>query len=36
MANKGWRADSTLDFDVAEKEAALMHARTQLFLYSVR
>lgn len=31
-----WRADQTLEFDVPEKEALLMTARTQIFLYLVR
>lgn len=31
-----WPADRTLEFDVPEKEALLMTARTQLFLYVVR
>jgi|CXWL01.1.fsa_nt_gi SAM-dependent methyltransferase len=31
-----WRADRTLEFDVPEKEALLMTARTQIFLYLVR
>ena len=31
-----WPADRTLEFDVPEKEALLMNARTQVFLYLVR
>ena len=33
---EAWPADRTLEFDVPEKEAVLMSARTQLFLYVVR